>query len=215
MKYSECINLSEEELIYLAKSNNKNAEEILIEKYMKILYWISQNYYAKGADKDDILQIALISFHKSISCYKNIENSLSFKNFAALCVRRELISFLKHTNSLKNEFLNNAIPVYSSAPTFKENDENQCSSYFVNTMLKDSSPNPEEMLIDNELQEYIKEEIDNKLSELEKKVLILKLKGYSYKEISILIDRNEKAIDNSIQRIRKKLKNLWIELKVG
>lgn len=214
MKFSEYKQLSEEKLIALAKEENNYAAEILIERYIKMLYWICQNYYVKGADKDDVMQIALISFHKSIFYYKKSENSLSFRNFVVLCVRREIISFLKHTNSLKNELLNNAIPAYSHTSSSRESEDNESSLYLANKILRDYSPSPEEIVIGNEVKKFIHEEIKSKLSDLEKNVLVLKLKGYTYKEISRMINRKEKAIDNSVQRIRKKIKDLYEELKV-
>ena len=51
----------------------------------------------------------------------------------------------------------------------------------------------------------IEKEIDEKLSDLEKRVLILHLQGMSYQEISEIINKPTKSIDNALQRIKKKL----------
>ncbi len=49
--------------------------------------------------------------------------------------------------------------------------------------------------------------IDNtkQLSRFERSVLALYLQGLSSKEIAERMDRNEKSIDNAVQRIRKKI----------
>ena len=43
------------------------------------------------------------------------------------------------------------------------------------------------------------------LSKLEYKVLIMRLMGYSYNEITLLLQLENKSVDNAMQRIRKKL----------
>lgn len=213
MKLKEYDLLSEKEVIQMAKNNNQDAVEFLIKKYMNIICWVCKSFYTKGAEKEDLLQVALIAFHKAIMDYKYRENGLSVKNFVALCVRRELISFVKCSNRLKHQLLNNAIPVFSSSDPARENEEGSCSIHYTHGMFRDNNPTPEEALLNKELKEYIKQQINTKLSNLEKKVLLFRLRGYTYKEISMRLNTCEKTIDNSVQRVRKKLKKVLVELK--
>ena len=64
---------------------------------------------------------------------------------------------------------------------------------------------PENLYIRNENLRDIEREIEEKLSDLEKRVLILHLQGMSYSEIAEIIDKPAKSIDNALQRIKKKL----------
>ena len=54
-------------------------------------------------------------------------------------------------------------------------------------------------------------EVEKQILENEKQVFNLLLKGLNYKEIATLLDKNEKQIDNTIQRIRGKVRQLLKE----
>jgi len=47
---------------------------------------------------------------------------------------------------------------------------------------------------------------------MEKKILALYLKGYSYNEISEIANLSKKSIDNGLSRIKNKLSNLKNEI---
>ena len=47
--------------------------------------------------------------------------------------------------------------------------------------------------------------LEEKLSAFENEVLKLHTMGYSYSEIAEKLNKNSKAIDNAMQRIRKKI----------
>ena len=64
---------------------------------------------------------------------------------------------------------------------------------------------PEEVYINAEAENELKSIIGKVLSKFEYQILVYYLKGYSYREISENIGKKEKAIDNAIQRIRKKI----------
>ena len=49
-------------------------------------------------------------------------------------------------------------------------------------------------------------------SKLELKILSLRLQGFRYEEISKKLDKNTKCIDNSLQRIRKKVNTILSEM---
>ena len=68
-----------------------------------------------------------------------------------------------------------------------------------------SEPNPEDLVIDQENLENRYDQIDKRLSSMEKLVLELYLEGKTYGQIAAIIGKNEKAVDNSIQRLKKKL----------
>ena len=52
------------------------------------------------------------------------------------------------------------------------------------------------------------ERIRERLSKFEYKVLELYLKGYDYTQIAEKLDRQPKAIDNALQRIRSKVREV-------
>lgn len=68
---------------------------------------------------------------------------------------------------------------------------------------------PEEMIISQEEYTDIESKISELLSDLERKVLSLYLDGRSYQEISEQLNRHVKSIDNALQRVKRKLNDIW------
>jgi len=58
-------------------------------------------------------------------------------------------------------------------------------------------------------------QIKEVLSDSEYEVYSLMVSGLKYSEIAILLDRNLKQVDNTVQRVRNKIKKLLEEQKVG
>lgn len=82
------------ELIKLAKNNDANALNTLIQKYKNIVDIKVTKYYIDGAEKEDIVQEGLIGLFKAIKNF-NIDKDISFKTFANLCIERQIITALK------------------------------------------------------------------------------------------------------------------------
>ena len=70
--------------------------------------------------------------------------------------------------------------------------------------------NPENIYLDYNDYLNIYENIINKLTNFEECVFVLKIKGFSSNDISILLDKNEKSINNAICRIKLKVKDLYV-----
>ena len=77
-------------------------------------------------------------------------------------------------------------------------------------VLVDSSMGPEDVCLDNERKSEIENNIEKILSELEYNIFALFLQDYSYTEIGARLGKDEKSVDNALQRIRKKLKQKLI-----
>ncbi len=67
-------------------------------------------------------------------------------------------------------------------------------------------------MINREEYSRLEGQMSEVLSELEQQVLVLYLEGRSYNEISSLLNRSTKSIDNALQRIKRKLER---HLEVG
>ena len=73
-------------------------------------------------------------------------------------------------------------------------------------ILQDDIASPEQLLIEKEKFKEFKEQLWNKLSNMEKKVLQLYLEGNNYTSIAHMLGKSDKSIDNALSRIRQKLK---------
>ena len=75
----------------------------------------------------------------------------------------------------------------------------------METLIERDSIDPEELYLKREKIKALGDEIEKKLSDMEKTVLSLYLEGLSYKEIAEVIGKTPKSIDNALQRIKRKL----------
>ena len=192
--------LSDNELLELigTKKNNE-AMETLIKRYGPLMTRQSRSLYIIGADEEDLIQEGMIGLIKAINDYKP-DRGASFKTFAFTCVRRQMLTAVSSSNSQKNTPLNHYISIYG--------DEN--SEYMSPLDEIDSGviTNPEEIMMARLRETDILKTIDMKLSKLEIMVLKEYLTGASYEEIGLRLGKPAKSIDNAIQRIRTKLRNI-------
>lgn len=192
--------VSDEELINQIRKNDPQALNEIIERYKSLIEIRVSNYFINGAEKDDLMQEGRIGLFKAIMNYDPIKDA-SFNTFANLCIERQLINAVKNSNRQKHMPLNNYVSLNGS--------DDDSSNETIDTVLNNSVEDPLDTITKKEYMNEINDTLDKNLSDFEKNVLDLLLKGYKYEEIAKKLDSNSKAIDNAIQRIRKKtIKNL-------
>lgn len=194
-------NLSDNELIELAQAGDEEALEKILLKYKPLVHKKSQPYYMAGGDDDDIVQEGLIGLYSAVMNFDKEKFPL-FKVFAGVCIERRIISAVKKASRLKHTPLNSYISLSDSA--FDEETGVQVGEIIDSGL----GENPENILIEREKVLGIEGIISHTLSELEMQVLLCLLSGKSYKETASAVGRDIKAVDNAMQRIKKKLENV-------
>ena len=189
--------MTDEEIVSLAEKD-RSAEEFLLNKYKNLVKSRAKMYFLAGGDNDDLMQEGMIGLFKAIHDY-NSDKQASFYSFAELCVKRQIFTAIKTAARQKHQPLNTYISL--NKPVYEDVSERT----LVETLAERESVDPEKLYIMHEKLKDIEKEIDEKLSDLEKRVLILHLQGMSYQEISEIINKPTKSIDNALQRIKKKL----------
>ena len=187
--------LTDEELVKQVNEGNSLAVNVLARRYKTVVSAITHSYFLFGCDSEDLLQEGMIAVVNAIGSYKG---DASFKTYATACIRNRIFSLIRSFNSQKNKPLNN----YVSLSGYLDNDNDKTDIIISKTF------GPEEIYINREDVKERKKSIEQTLSKYEYKILQLFLRGYSYEKIAKLLDKNEKSIDNALQRIRKKLSYL-------
>lgn len=190
--------LADEELAELSASGDRRATEYILTKYKNLVKSRAKAYFLAGADRDDIVQEGMIGLFKAVRDF-DVTKQASFRTFAELCIKRQIISAVKASNRQKHMPLNSYVSL--SEPLFDDNPDKS----LVDMMVEQADINPEEMLLRREKAEMINAEIADKLSPLEQSVLSLYVSGLDYREIADRLDRTPKSIDNALQRIKNKL----------
>ena len=199
IKYAET---SDEDLIDIIKSGNKYALEHLINRYKSLVNMKVSKYYIIGAEREDIVQEGLIGLFKAIKNYQT-NKQISFKNFANMCIERQLITAIKSSNRQKHMPLNSYLSLNMNAYDNNDiNDKNEADLIeILNTNLIED---PLDTITQKEYYKIIENAIDKSLSSFEKQVLNFYVQGQSYGQIAEKLNTPVKSVDNAIQRIRKK-----------
>ena len=190
--------LSDEELVEQVHLGNTNALDYLITKYRLFVKVKARSYFLIGADKEDIIQEGMIGLYKAIRDFKG-DKLASFRAFAELCITRQIITAIKTATRQKHIPLNSYVSL--DKPMYDEDSERTLMDVITSPL----SDNPEHLMINREEYSRLEGQMSEVLSELEQQVLVLYLEGRSYNEISSLLSRSTKSIDNALQRIKRKL----------
>lgn len=190
--------ISDEDLIKKMRNGDELAETELLSRYKDLVTKISRCYFIVDGDLEDLIQEGMIGLYKAIKRF-NESKDASFKTFAVLCIKHQIQTAIKKSTSEKNKLLSSAI----SLQEFSGENDNE---NFLPVELVFSEM-PDEKVSDKEQFLLLQQKIKESLSPLEYKVLTYYLQGYSYKEISQALNVNSKSIDNSLRRIRNKLRD--------
>ena len=187
--------LDDDRLQQLAMSGDREAEEALAERYLRLVRACARPLFLAGGDSEDLIQEGTFGLLSAIRRYSP-EDGTSFKTFAEHCVRMRLLSAIKSASRLKHIPLNDGI-------SLEELSEDPGAD--IAALPESFRQNPERLILAKESREELSAAFSRCLSRFEVKVLNLYLEGLSYREIADRLCRDAKSIDNAVQRIRHKL----------
>ena len=189
--------LPDEEVAVLAQGGDGQALAYLLNKYKNFVRSKARSYFLIGAEHEDIVQEGMIGLYKAIRDFQP-DRLASFRSFAELCVKRQIITAIKAATRQKHVPLNSYVSL--NKPLYDEE-----SDRTLLDVIEGRVTNPEDLYISQEDLAGIQSQIDELLSDLERQVLEAFMDGKSYQEIAELLGRHVKSIDNALQRVKRKL----------
>ena len=186
-------NISDEELIARLRDGETIIEDYLMEKYKGLVRQKARAMFLIGGDTDDLIQEGMIGLFKAVRDFQPGREA-TFATFARMCIDRQIYSAIQNSNRQKHLPLNSYVSL---------NQEDESSPIW-----ELSVENPEEIIIDQETTRDLQQKISDYFSPLENKVLDLYLKGEGYVEIGRILGKSPKSIDNALQRIRAKIREV-------
>ncbi len=187
-------------LIALAKLGNADAYDRLVRRYYGFVRLKASSYFLAGGDADDLIQEGLVGLYKAIRDYRTDRES-SFRNFAELCITRQIITAVKTATRNKHTPLNQYVS-FSSTPAGTGSDtEPTLDEMIAGSPVHD----PVNQVISSEELRALVACISTSLSELESRVLSLYLDGRSYEEVGQRLGCDCKTVDNALQRVKRKV----------
>lgn len=175
---------SDEELCAMVAAGHRDAEEELVKRYLRPVRVCARPYFLAGGDSEDLIQEAMFGLLKAIREFDPGRDA-RFKTFAEVCIRNRIRSAVTNAARSKHAPLNDSVP-------------------FEPPMLG-AGISLEEQYISREEESELLASLEQRLSQLERRVLVFFLLGLSYQEISEQVGRSVKSVDNAVQRIRRKV----------
>ena len=186
-------------LLALAKQGSTDAYERLVRRYYSFVRLKASSYFLIGGDADDLIQEGLVGLYKAIRDYRTDRES-SFRNFAELCITRQIITAVKTATRNKHTPLNGYVS-FSSTPAGATDNEPTLDEMLPGSTVHD----PVNQVISSEELRSLVACLSTALSDLESRVLSLYLDGYSYTGIGERLDVDAKTVDNALQRVKRKV----------
>jgi RNA polymerase sporulation-specific sigma factor len=187
-------------LIALAKQGDDQAIDQLVRRYHSFVRLKASSYFLAGGDSDDLIQEGLVGLYKAIRDYRTDRES-SFRNFAELCITRQIITAVKTATRNKHTPLNQYVS-FSSSPSGSQGEGEPTLDEFIPGPAVDD---PASRVISSEELRALVDCLSAELSELEAEVLALYLDGRPYEEIAERTGRDTKTVDNALQRVKRKV----------
>lgn len=196
---------SDEELILRLRDGEAEIIDYIMEKYKDLVRSKAKRMHILGADNEDLIQEGMIGLFKAVRDY-DFGRDAGFFTFADLCVSRQMYNAVQGSCRKKHAPLNFYISLYSRVGSGEGGEGEEAELHHLLTAPGESSP--EEKMIDRENVLRLEQIMEQELSAFEKQVMDLYVTGMRGGEIGRILGRDEKSVDNALQRLRGKLKKI-------
>ena len=189
-------------LIALAKQGDPAAYDQLVRRYYGFVRLKASSYFLAGGDSDDLIQEGLVGLYKAIRDFRPDRES-SFRNFAELCITRQIITAVKTATRNKHAPLNQYVSFAQTPATANGDGESTLEEVLPGPISDD----PVDRVIASEELSSLVACLGTVLSDLESRVLSLYLDGHSYEVVARKLECDTKTVDNALQRVKRKVAN--------
>ena len=190
--------LNDYELLEYINSNNEDAHNLMLEKYKPLIISIAKKNKSSalkyGYDINDLIQEGMIGLSKAINSF-NSNMNVKFYTLAKVCIERRIIDLFVKEKREKYRVLNESIPIL---------DDN----YDLENIIINDNLDPLNIVLENDNESLLFDKLYKLLSKQEKQVLEFRRQGFNNIEISKLLDKDKKQIDNTIHRIKQKYQKI-------
>ena len=182
----------DESLVMLACRGDNNAMAKLISGIIPLVKARAAAFAGDNLEAEDLAQEGMLGFLNAVYSYKP-GGEASFRTYAATCINNRIISAVRTQLSKKNMPLNFSIPF--------EDDE---------MIDGDPGADPQNIITAQDETARLLGILNFRLSGFEKAVIMQYLAGKSYEQTAEILNATPKAVDNALQRAKKKLKSTEI-----
>ena len=196
-------NLSDSEIFMLVSEENEEAKDVLFEKYKYIIDIILKKYYyvasRMGVEYKELYSEALVGFSDALANFQD-DKDASLATFISLCVNRRVQKVIAKASTIKNKIMQES---YSLDHVYE-----QFGIPLVDMISDNSENDPLNNMAKKESYDELLTNIRKELSESEYEVFTLMVNNMDYNTIALILNKTPKQIDNTMQRIKNKVKEI-------
>jgi len=181
---------ADEALVAQAQQGDLESLTQLVKRYMPFVRRRVAAFHPQEADRDDLIQEGLLGFLAAVKAY-DPGRGASFKTYCFSCVQNKILTELEKRSSQKQRPLRDWLPLED-----------------LPEAAGGADSDPFSIVEAREGRESLLEQASARLSPLEWNTLTLFLDGHSYQEIGRRLGLSPKAVDNALQRVRRKLQDV-------
>lgn len=197
------LEINDSELMSLLPEDEENIKNIIYDEYGYLIdvYIFKYNNFIKmfNIDEQELRCEASYGFSDGINSYLD-DKKATLKTFLSLCVERRVVKYLSKFTTQKAHMLKDALSLDSS--------QGESHTPLIETISDEGLSDPLNNLTFFETFDEIMACAKENLSDFEYKVFGYMLNEVDYKSIAIELERTPKQIDNTIQRIKLKMRKI-------
>jgi RNA polymerase sporulation-specific sigma factor len=191
------------QLVSQAQAGDPAAMETLLNRFKGLVRARASDFFMAGADHEDVIQEGMIGLFKAIRTYQP-DYQVPFSSFAAYCVLAQITDAVRRASRLKHGPLNESVSLQSLMNT-----EGETGLNLLDVFIDVSRADPEQAVLAKEALQSLTTFLQNDLSALEYKVVLLFMEGCSYQEMASRMEISTKSVDNALRRARQKFEQYY------
>ena len=195
--------LKDEELAILANVD-ESAINAIIRRFEPLIGGIVSGFFLKGGDRDDLMQAGRVGVMEAVRAFDVTKNA-NFRTFATRCVQRKVVDAVRADSAKRNAPLNDGVSIEGST---SGEDDTMAIGNVIGT-----KGTPEQGSIEKEDYTEMVEAIKGSVTDRDIAILALYLDDNSYAQIAEAVGVEVKTVDNTIQKIKRKINAFRTQLK--
>ena len=168
--------------IAAAAAGDQEAFRLILHRMEPLIQAQIHTCRCDGTEDEDLAQEALMGLLAAVRTYRP-EVGAAFTTYATACIRNRLLSAARRVGKIQRE-----VPLEEDAE------------------LSDDAADPALRLQEQEDAQRLLGLMRQRLTDLEYTVMLLRLSECSYDEIAARLGITKKAVDNAVQRLRRKIR---------
>ena len=183
--------MSDENLAKLAREGSEKALSMLVSRCVPMVKHLAGTFRCQQIETEDLAQEGFMGLLSAVRTYE--PSTALFRTYAAVCVRHRMLSAVKRSGSAR------LIP---QSELVSMDDELETS------LVSNGVDDPAQLVVQKEEALRLNKQLHKLLSPREYDVFYLYLGAYTYEEIAQRMKMSTKAVDNALQRVRRKFSSV-------